>query len=68
MLHNQHPSYLLTVLRYPILMFGHAELQEVPFDDAGDADAAEQTYLTQECGTIIGNGTSRGACSCGPAK
>ena len=60
MLHNQEVANTLSGNR--------AGLTEVPLADSGDADSTELSFLANQCGVIIGNGTDNAACSCGAAS
>jgi len=61
------PGYVTTrELKGYILHTQTEGIPEVPFADAGDPDATTSTYLEEQCGALILNGTGVGVCNCGP--
>jgi hypothetical protein len=47
---------------------GISGLTEVPLTDNGAADQTESTSLIQVCGSILGNGSGSGSCTCPTAQ
>jgi hypothetical protein len=44
-----------------------AAIAEIPFNDDGGGDPVNLTYLQNQCGALVGNGTEGGICTC-PAE
>jgi hypothetical protein len=41
-----------------------AGMAEISFNDDGGGDPTNLTYLQNQCGALVGNGTEGGICTC----